>query len=38
MRFNMECMLNDIKDMSEGEAIAVGIGGLLIGSTISHGE
>jgi predicted transcriptional regulator len=38
MRFNMGCMLNDIKDMSKGEAIAVGIGGLLIGSTITHGE
>ena len=38
MRFNMGCMLNDIKYMSKGEAVAVGIGGLLIGSTITHGE
>ncbi len=38
MRFNMGCMLTDIKDMSKEEAIAVGVGGLLIGSTITHGE
>jgi predicted transcriptional regulator len=38
MRFNMGCMLTDIKDISKEEAVAVGIGGLLIGSTITHGE
>ena len=34
----MGCMLTEIKDMSKEEAVAVGIGGLLIGSTITHGE
>ncbi len=38
MRSNMGSMLNEIKDMSKGEAIAICIGGLLIGSTITHGE
>jgi predicted transcriptional regulator len=34
----MRNMLTEIKDMSRGEAIAVGVGGMLIGSTITHGE
>jgi predicted transcriptional regulator len=34
----MGCILTEIKDMSKEEAIAVGVGGLLIGSTITHGE
>ncbi len=38
MRSNMGSMLTEIKDMSKEEAIAVGVGGLLIGSTITHGE
>ncbi len=38
MKFNMGCILTDIKDISKEEAIAVGVGGLLIGSTITHGE
>ncbi len=38
MRFNTGCVLTEIKDMSKEEAIAVGVGGLLIGSTITHGE
>ncbi len=38
MRSNMRSMLTEIKDMGRGEAIAVGVGGLLIGSTITHGE
>ncbi|VVB84974.1 Winged helix-turn-helix [uncultured archaeon] len=38
MRSNVGSMLTEIKDMSRGEAIAVGVGGLLIGSTITHGE
>ena len=33
----MESVLTRIKDTSKAEAIAVGIGGLLIGSTITHG-
>ncbi len=38
MRPNMGCILTEIKDISKEEAIAVGVGGLLIGSTITHGE
>ncbi len=38
MRYNAECILTGIKDLSKQEAIAVGVGGLLIGSTITHGE
>ncbi len=38
MRLKTECILTEIKDMSRREAIAVGVGGLLIGSTITHGE
>ncbi len=38
MRSNMGSMLTEIKDMSKEEAIAIGVGGLLIGSTITHGE
>ncbi len=38
MRPNMECILTEIKDMSKEGAIALGVGGLLIGSTITHGE
>ncbi len=38
MRFNTGCILTEIKDMSKEEAIAAGVGGLLIGSTITHGE
>ncbi len=38
MRSNMGSMLNEIKDMSKEEAIAVGVGGLLIGSAITNSE
>jgi predicted transcriptional regulator len=38
MRYNIGCMLTEIKDISKEEAIAVGVGGLLIGSTITQGE
>ena len=38
MRSNIGCMLTEIKDISKEEAIAVGVSGLLIGSTITHGE
>lgn len=36
MRANTGCMLADLKDMYGEEVIVVGIGGLLIGSTITH--
>ncbi len=35
---NMGNMLTEIKDMGKEEAIALGVSGLLIGSTITHGE
>jgi len=38
MKSNIGCMLTGIKDISKEEAIAVGVSGLLIGSTITHGE
>ncbi len=38
MKSNIGCMLTEIKDISKEEAIAVGVSGLLIGSTITHGE
>jgi predicted transcriptional regulator len=38
MRSNMGSMLTEIKDMSKEEAIAVGVGGLLIGSAITNSE
>jgi predicted transcriptional regulator len=38
IRYNMGSVLTEIKDMSKGEAIAIGVGGLLIGSTFTHGE
>jgi len=38
MKSDTGCVLTEIKDMNREEAIAVGVGGLLIGSTITHGE
>ncbi len=38
MRPNMGSILTEIKDMNKEGAIAVGVGGLLIGSTIIHSE
>jgi predicted transcriptional regulator len=38
IRYNMGSVLTEIKDMSKEEAIAVGVGGLLIGSAITNGE
>jgi predicted transcriptional regulator len=38
MRSNIGCMLTEIRDMSKEEAIAVGVGGLLIGSAITNSE
>ncbi len=37
VELNFQCVLTEIKDMSKKEAIAIGVGGLLIGSTITHG-
>ncbi len=38
MRPNIGSILTDIKDMNKEGAIAVGVGGLLIGSTMIHSE
>ena len=38
MKSNMGYILTEIKDMSKGEAIAIGVEGLLVDSTITHGE
>ncbi len=38
MKLSTGCILTEIKDMSKQEAIAMGVGGLLIGSAITHGE
>jgi predicted transcriptional regulator len=38
VELNFQSILTEIKDMSEKKAIAIGVGGLLIGSTITHGE
>jgi predicted transcriptional regulator len=38
MELNTECILTKIKDLSKQEAIAMGVGGLLVGSAITNGE
>jgi predicted transcriptional regulator len=38
MRLGTGCIITEIKDLGKQEAIAMGIGGPLIGSAITHGE
>ncbi len=38
MKLSTGCILTEIRDLSRQEAIAMGVGGLLLGSAITHGE